>query len=173
MALSDMTDLTYDGSQKFRIVLECNAREPDNEGALTGGLLFVVDNNDLNTALKSIALAPFTDQSIETYVDGRYFLARGRDDMKEVAITFNDFGGLKLYKTFYELYQKVQGYYLNEQMWTITITHINSYDGVNETDITFRDCLLTNITDLSYNHSAQNEILDFSVGFKTNNPEMT
>lgn len=190
MSIDKLGKLNYDSASKFSIQLTNTASVSDGADGSTA--LFTPTEEILNIALKNVAMVTYSDASVETYVGDHYVIARGREDIKEVTLTFNDYGSLTLYKAFEKFYKESQNLYPKDQYFNLTIFHTNGIATTDEkskdkrkstanktkpqseqkiTTITLNNCILTAISALEFNHSTQNEILDFSVGLKCGDPD--
>jgi hypothetical protein len=170
MSIEQLAKLDYDSANRFSISMSNNAKTT-TDGKKTG--LFTPTNEVLNIALKSVAMVTYSDASVETYVGDHYVISRGREDIKEITLTFNDYGSMTLYKAFENFYRLSQNSYPVEQYFTIILHHDNGKKApktVKRTTITLSDCIMTALSATEFSHSVQSEIMDFSVGFKCGDP---
>ena len=133
----------------------------------TGSVKLGLDNDTINSALKNVTLPQYSDESIETYNDTRWTIARGRESIFQVMMTFRDMDDLKLYSAFLDFLQRAKNEYPEDQFVDITLRYEGNWSGDGVKELKYRDCIITNITDLPFDHSNTNSTLDFSVGFKT------
>jgi hypothetical protein len=151
----------YDSPTKFDVEIM----------GLNGGLF--IQRDEMVQALKSINIPQYNDESIETFFNGNWIFARGRSSIFQIQLTFKNINSMALYQSCLTEMNGNKGKYPSEQYFTIKVTYTGTYANDEHKTIIFKKCIMSNLSDLSFDHSAANSTMDFSVGFKSNGMEIS
>jgi len=157
MSLEILKTLKIDNPNKFSIDIT-----PEYSG-----ISFPVDNKTLNSTVKSITIPSYVDSTIEGFYADKWWFSRGRTDIFQITISFRSVLSLKNYQSFLKWIVDNKNTYAEEQYLTITMNYVGNYLKDKPSTIIFNKCIMTNLSDLSFDHSSIGQTLDFSVGFKT------
>lgn len=136
-----------------------------------GGLF--IQREEMIQALKSINIPQYSDESIETFFNNTWLFARGRPSIFQIQLTLKNINSMKLYQSCLKAMNDNIGKYPSEQYFTIKVTYTGTYAKDEHRTITFKKCIMTNISDLTFDHSYVNTTMDFSIGFKSNGMEIS
>lgn len=128
----------------------------------------------LKVSLKNIDIPQHTADLIEKMISGKWHISRNEDEIYVLNATFRDFERGSLYRMFkhYWTYQKFM--YMDEAKFGIKV-YLRDYGNVNNASVSKSVIFGSDaayMTSLSQIQLSQenNEILEFSVEFKTNEP---
>lgn len=125
------------------------------------------DNDLLQLNIVSIDTPEFTNSTIEAYVADKWVTHNGRDEMYRFTITFRDQNQMELYKKFVKMYRATRLEYFDDVKIIIDI--YKDADWGNEQSnkvITIDEALIENVSQVQFNNTTENQIAEFSVGFK-------
>ena len=151
----------YDSPTKFEVEIHA-----------PGGGLFI-SRTEMIQALKSINIPQFSDDSIETFFNNQWVFARGRTSAFQIQLSLRNINSMKLYQSCLKQMNDNIGKYPAEQYFTIKVIYMGTYSNDTHKSITFTKCMMSNLSDLSFDHSAVNSTMDFSIGFKSGNMIMS
>jgi hypothetical protein len=151
----------YDSPTKFEVEIQ----------APSGGLF--ITRTEMIQALKTINIPQFNDESIETFFNNQWVFARGRSSIFQIQLTLKNINSMDLYQKCLNMMNDNIGKYPADQYFTIKVTYTGTYENDTHKTITFHKCMMSNLSDLSFDHSAANSTMDFSVGFKSNSMIMS
>lgn len=168
MKLNDVISSVYDKKwtriNNFSIILNI----PDtNYKSLIG---WDVDQISLNVALKSIDTPQYTNNPIEVFTGNEWRFNNGRDEMFRYTMTFRDYDQMSLYSKFVNMYNVSKDNYFDHIKLSVQIM-LDDEKSVNE-QVLFEsnDSIIENISQLQFDHTTENQIAEFSVGFKCSSP---
>lgn len=124
---------------------------------------------DINLCIKSITTPDITYSGIEEYIANKWFIHQGRQELYRMSITFRDMDQMKLYREFHRLYASQRVSYFDDVCMEIKI--YKDADWHNENNVpfmTFNGTLIESISNISFNNENENEIVEFTVNFKSN-----
>jgi len=130
-----------------------------------------VPDESINLNIVSFETPDFTNEPIEVFVSNRWIIQNGRDTMYRFSITFRDYNQLLLYKTFVKIYNLTKENYFDSIKMSILI--YKDPDWLNESSkllSSFEGVLVDSVSNLSFSNETENQIAEFTVNFKTNNP---
>lgn len=137
-----------------------------------GDLLFTRD--EMIRSLKAINIPQFNDETLDAFVNNNYIFARGRPTIFQIQITFKNINSMSLYQTCLKHMHDNMSKYPAEQYFTIHVKYTGTYKNDNKSkSITFTKCMMTNLSDLTFDYSSVNNTMDFSIGFKSGNMSMS
>lgn len=132
--------------------------------------LLTIEESEL--CLKSINIPQYNDESIETFFNNRWVMTRGRSSIFQIQLTMRNIESLSKYQLYLGWMNGAVNLYPEDQYVDIKITYTGNYKDQDKKTIIFKDCIMTNLSDLTFDHSITNSTLDFSVGFKAHGIEM-
>jgi hypothetical protein len=132
---------------------------------ISKGLLTI---EEAQLSLKSINIPQYNDESIETFFNNRWVMTRGRASIFQIQLTLRNIKSLYLYQRYLKWMNDNVNEYPIKQYVDIEVTYTGNFKGQTHKTIIFKDCLMSNLSDLAFDHSITNSTLDFSVGFKSN-----
>jgi hypothetical protein len=141
-----------DNPNKFSILI--------NRGLLT--------HNESISSVKSVSIPQIADDSVETFFNNKWVIARGRSTINQIQISMRNIESLALYSRYTDFMHQAVNKYPADQYVNITITYEGNYKGDTKRRIVFEECIMTNLSELTFDHSTVNSTLDFSIGFKCN-----
>ena len=126
------------------------------------------DNEQLQLNIVSIDTTQFTNSTIEAYVADKWVTHNGRDEMYRFTMTFRDQNQMELYKKFVKMYRATRLEYFDDVKITIDI--YKEADWGNEVMsklLTFENVLIESVSQIQFSNNTENQIAEFSVGFKS------
>jgi len=124
-------------------------------------------NDQLNTSLISIDTPTYTNQEVAEFIGGMWRYHDGRDEMFRFTLTFRDYDQFKLYRTFANAYYKMKDAYFDSIRFVVQV-YAGDDKRVKDRLIFKTDtAIIENLSQLQFNHSTENQIAEFSVGFKS------
>lgn len=123
--------------------------------------------NSIDICLKSINLPQYTGRFEELLIGGTWVLARGADPVYQVDMTFRDFDNASMYRRFVNAFQISKGNYNDVCAWLIQVYLSNGSKNILVMET--QDALLTDVSQIQLSQD-NNEIVEFNVSFKMNQP---
>ena len=127
----------------------------------------------LNLNIISISTPDFTNNPIEAFIANRWIIQNGADSRYTFSITFRDQDQMSLYKKFMKLYILTKENYFDDVALTIIVN--KDADWVREDDSPFlmlSGSLIESVSNVQFSNDTENQIAEFTVSFKCNNPEI-
>lgn len=125
--------------------------------------------DDLNISIVSITTPDFTNDPIETYIAGKWFIQNGKESLYRFSITFRDYDQFTLYRKFVKIYKLTKENYFDDVAMNFVIT--KDSDWYNEEDkvlMSFDGVLVEGVSNLSFSNDSTAQIGEFTVSFKCN-----
>jgi hypothetical protein len=128
----------------------------------------------INTSILSVNTPNVTSQPIEEWVGGRWMYTNGRQELRQVELTFRDTADGLLWKNFIYIYDFLQNKYPEDCYWNLSLT-TKSMESINRNDssgnsgatlIGTSTALLSSISPLNFSKDNPDAFLTFSVIFK-------
>lgn len=129
-----------------------------------------IDNDDLNLALKSIDTPQYTNNPIEIFTGNEWRFNNGRDEMFRFTMTFRDYDQFKLYRSFVKMYNISKDNYFDKIKLQIDIYADDEMKVNRKLVLSMNDAIIENISQMQFDHTTENQIAEFSVGFKCSSP---
>jgi hypothetical protein len=129
-------------------------------------------NDMLNIALISVDTPAYTNQEVAEYIGNSWRYHVGRDELFRFTLTFRDYNQMELYRTFITTYNKQKGQYFNRICFNLEI-FLDEDKGTNNRKklFTTQFAVLETVSQLQFSHNTDNQIAEFSAGFKCNTPD--
>lgn len=125
----------------------------------------------LKKSVISITTPTYNNTFINKYVSYEYRFHQGKDEIYRFSITFRDFDQMKLFKVFRDAYIKGKFQYYDNIRMNIVIYNDEDF-GVEQKPIFWTTtAIIETISQLSFSHSTENQIAEFTVGFVCNTSE--
>lgn len=128
----------------------------------------------LNTAILSINTPNITSHPIEEWIGGRWVYTNGRQELRQVDITFRDTADNILWRNFIYIYDYLGKSYPDDCKWHLTL--VSKSDRIHNagdktghqgaTIIDTRTALLTNIGPKTLSKDQPDSFITFTVSFK-------
>jgi len=127
----------------------------------------LINPDDLNISVSEINLPGFTCSPVEFFMGGEWRIANGRDEILTCSVTFKSYGDMEIYKKLVQFYASTKECYPDDNFCKISFFKLNEepYAPISEI-ISFDKCLITGVSQVQFNHSTENQILEFSIDFK-------
>lgn len=125
--------------------------------------------DDINLNIVSATTPDFTNDPIEAYIGGKWYIANGKDQLYRFTITFRDQNQMKLYRTFLKIYDYTKYNYFDDSK--MSIIYNKDADWANESElqiVEFNGVLIEAVSNLSFSNDTENQIAEFTVSFKCN-----
>lgn len=136
-----------------------------------------VFTEEMEIVVTSVSVNAITHAPIESYIGGEWAYTTGRQELKQLDITFRDISGLSLYNWFKATQRDMYNLFPDDQKWEIRILALkNDFTYSNATSSNYKlfenttpvvdtkKALITNISSVSFD-SSSNEVVTFSVTF--------
>lgn len=128
-------------------------------------------DEDINLNIVSVTTPDYTNDPIEVFVANRWVIQNGKDSLYRFTITFRDHNQMSLYKKFMRIYNLTKENYFDDIKMNIVIN--KDPDWADESDkkiMHFWGVLVEGVSNLSFSNDTENQIAEFTVSFKCNNP---
>ena len=128
-------------------------------------------DEDINLNIVSVTTPDFTNDPIEVFVANRWVIQNGKDSLYRFTITFRDHNQMSLYKKFMRIYNLTKENYFDDIKMNIVIN--KDPDWANESDkkiMHFWGVLVEGVSNLAFSNDTENQIAEFTVSLKCNNP---
>lgn len=144
-----------------------------SEGA--GEIMQGFPREEINLNIVSIQTPEFSNSPIEVWVGNRWKTQNGRDNLYKFTITFKDMDQMKLYRAWHQLYNETKNQYFNNICFSVEVQKDPDwyYEGFNMPFMTFNQTVIESLSQLSFSNDNQNQIAEFTVGFKCVAPQIT
>lgn len=129
-----------------------------------------VDNDDLNLSLKSIDTPQYTNNPVEIFTGNEWRFNNGRDEMFRFTMTFRDYKQMELYSKFVKMYNVSKDNYFDNIKLNISIKLDDEMRVLPVILLNMGDAIIENISQVQFDHTTENQIAEFSVGFKCSSP---
>lgn len=131
-----------------------------------------ISSADINLNIVSMQTPDFTNDPIEIFVANKWVIQNGKDSLYRFSITFRDENQMSLYRKFMAIYNETkQQYFDNVAMTIITYKDGDWYDEDPDKILLYLDgALIEGVSNLSFSNDTENQIAEFTVSFKCNNP---
>jgi hypothetical protein len=130
-------------------------------------------NNDINLNIVSVTTPDFTNDPIEAFIANRWFINNGKDALYRFSITFRDEDQMKLYRKFFAIYNFTKNNYFDDAKMTINISKDADWYGEKDKILMILEgSIIEAISNLSLSNDTENQIAEFTVNFKCNNPSI-
>ena len=127
----------------------------------------LIEPKDLNISISEINLPGYTCSPVEFFAGGEWRIANGRDEILTCSVTFRSYGDMENYKKLVKFYASTKEAYPMDNFCKISFFKLNEAPYTNESEIiSFDRCLITGVSQVQFNHSTENQILEFSIDFK-------
>jgi len=125
-------------------------------------------NDDIQLHIISVDTPTLTNSPIEVFQADQWRIHNGRDEVYRFSITFRDKDQLYWYRAFQRMYTAQRLSYFDEVKFNVKISKDPDWSGQVLTPILLlEDCLIESISALSFNNTTENQVAEFSVGFKS------
>lgn len=128
------------------------------------------DEVGFNLSLKSIDTPQYTNNPIEVFTGNEWRYNNGRDEMFRFTMTFRDFDQMKMYSRFVQMYNISKDNYFDNIKLGVTIYLDDEFNVNRKVLLDVSDALIENVSQLQFDHTTENQIAEFSVGFKCSSP---
>jgi len=129
-----------------------------------------LSEEDLILSLKSIDTPQYSNNAIEVFTGNEWRFNNGRDEMFRFTMTFRDFDQMKVYTSFVNIYNKSKDNYFDNIKLSI-IVNLDDEDGVSKRVLfEAKDAIVDSISKVNFDHTTENQIVEFSVEFKCSSP---
>lgn len=126
---------------------------------------------DITLNIINITTPQFTNQPIEVFVANKWVIGNGRDELYRFSITFRDYNQMELYSMFLKMYQRTKNDYPSNVMLSINLYKDADYFSEEELKLfTFEETMIEAVSQLTFDNTAENQIAEFSVQFKSTTP---
>ena len=126
------------------------------------------DQNNIQLHVISIDLPQYTNSPIELFVANKWVIHNGRDELYKFTITFRDSDQMDLYRKFVKMYHATREQYYDDSKIQIGI--YKDEDWVGETPnkplAQYAGAMIENVSQVQFSNNTENQIVEFSVGFK-------
>lgn len=127
-------------------------------------------SEDLQFNLIACSTPQMTNAPIETFIGDKWYIHNSRDELYRITMTFRDEDQMRLYRKFVSLYKNTRDLYFDEAKAYIVIYKDADWisDKVDK-DVVFvlEDAIIENVSQVDFNTTTENQIAEFSVGFKS------
>lgn len=127
--------------------------------------------DDINLSIISMTTPDFTNDPIEAYIANKWFIQNGKDALYRFSMTFRDYDQMGLYRKFMKIYNFAKEQYFDDVAMSVIVT--KDGDWYNEEDkilINLDGTMVESVSNISFNNDTENQIAEFSVNFKSNQP---
>lgn len=126
------------------------------------------NNEKIQLNIISIDTPQFTNTPIEVFVANKWVIHNGRDELYRFTITFRDADQLDLYGKFLKMYHASKEQYFDDAKCYVGIFKDEDWIGEipNKPIIDFGSALIENVSQVQFSNNTENQIVEFSVGFK-------
>lgn len=127
-----------------------------------------VNPERLQLAIISIDTPQLSNNPIEVFTGNQWRYNNGRDELYRFTITFRDYDMMNLYGKFISMYKETKEQYFDDATIDVKIYKMGDYH--KETRRLVMDlskCIIENVSQVQFNNTTENQIVEFSVGFKT------
>lgn len=116
----------------------------------------------------SIDTPQYTNAPIEVFVGNKWLIQNGRDELYRFTVTFRDHDQLDLYTKFSKMYHATREQYYDDAKCFVKIFKDADWIGEYENKplIEFQGAIIENISQVQFSNNTENQIAEFSVGFK-------
>jgi len=141
--------------------------------------LFKIDNISeelLNAALISVNTTDYKNAQIAEYTGYEFRFHQGRDELYRFEMTFRDFnsnlyddrGSMTLYNIFRDIYWKGKYMYYDDIRMDIIVYTDDDYGTTKQPVFRTTTAIIESMSQLSFSHTTENQIAEFSVSFMCN-----
>ena len=122
--------------------------------------------SDVDLNVKDISVPQWGMSLFEDTIADRRVIAYDKFENFTVNITFRDQDQMALYRTLTKAFVASRRMYADDCACTIVVTKDADYKGESDKKLmTFSNCLMTGISQLSFSNETKNQIAEFSVEF--------
>lgn len=126
---------------------------------------------DINLSIISIKTPDITNAGIEAFIANEWRIHNGRDNLYSYNITFRDYDQMFLYQKFQRMYAITKEYYFNEVFFDTILYKDADWSGEGQREIIrLEDSIISSVSNLDFNNTADSSVAEFSVEFKCVNP---
>ena len=126
------------------------------------------DNDKLQVHIISVDTPQYTNSPIESFVANKWALHNGRDQVYRFTVTFRDSDQMNLYKKFSKMYHASREQYFDDVKCFVGL--YKTADWKQDTDYNYifhsESVMIENVSQVQFNNNTENQIAEFSVGFK-------
>jgi hypothetical protein len=142
---------------------------------------FALAKDMINTAIVAVTTPNITSQPIEEWVGGQWAFTNGRQELRQLEITFRDTADALLWKNFVYIYDECKNGYPDDIKWNINL-QVMSLESVVRDDneghtkatiIATTEAILTQVSSISYSKESADMFTTFTVTFKYYNYKRT
>lgn len=134
----------------------------------------------LNAALISSTTPSYKNAQIAEYTGYEYRLHQGRDELYRFTLTFRDFnsniyssnGSMTLYNIFRYIYAKGKYMYYDDIKMNIIVFTEDDFGTIKQPIFRTSTAIIEALSQLSFSHTTENQIAEFSVDFMCNTVEL-
>ena len=128
---------------------------------------------DLDLHIVSVNTPDFQNDPIESFIANRWFIQNGADALYRFSITFRDHDNMALYRKFLAVYNLVKENYFDNVSLNVIITKEEDWYGQGDSPLmSLGGTLVEGVSNLSFSNDTENQIAEFTVNFKCNNPSI-
>lgn len=122
--------------------------------------------------IKSVNLPDFTESAVEEYYNGTWYYTYGKQEIYMITINFVDNEQDKVYEKALKFWYEQRHKYPDEKWFQIKVQKTKRSDRNSPFGgVLFKNCIMDSISGLQLDNSAQNQLLEFSITFKTSKIE--
>jgi len=134
---------------------------------ITGGVAGGGYNDSFQINIKDFTSSDFQNDPIEAFTANKWFIHNGKDNLYRFSMTVRDEDQLKYYKEFLKMYGDQKEKYFDDIKMTVTIT--KDADWISESDkklLEYSGVMIETVSNLAFSNETENQIAEFTVGFK-------
>ncbi len=129
------------------------------------------DDENINLHIVSMDTPQFTNSPIEQFVANKWLIHNGRDELYRFSITFRDKNSMMYYRKFLRLYQETREDYFDHVSFSVLLNKETDWKGVGDSKLfDLSGVIIESISQLQFNNTTENQIAEFTVGFKSTFP---
>jgi len=130
-------------------------------------------DDSINLHIVSVDTPSFQNNPIETFIGNKWRIQNGRDELYKFSITFRDKDQMRLYKSFFNLYKETKEQYFDNCCFSVTIYKDADYYGEKDKKfMVLNGTIVESLSQLQFSNDTQNQIAEFTVGFKCVSPNI-
>lgn len=126
-------------------------------------------SDDINICLKDVVLPQYSGQFNEEIINGKWHFSRAADKAYNITLTFKDFNNGTLYRKFVNCLQVSRGNYSDACDFIIKV-YLYNLNNINICVLDTSEAQISDVSQITLSNE-NNEILEFSVEFKMNQPK--
>lgn len=122
----------------------------------------------LEHCIKSVQMPDFTRSIVEEYNNGTWQFAAGRQEMYQIGITFHDNEQDNVYAKAIEWWDNNNLKYREEQevVFSVNSTKRSGRD-ISGSGVKFKEAIIDSISGLQWDNASQNQLIEFTINFKS------